>query len=343
MAIHLEDEASASPPGPALEYAKHEGPSRRQFSLLILLVFLNTLMFAAFVCLPAVTPAAKQAWADYQQRKAQKQKEQQRQAVLAQVKTYMPPANQVVYEEDPAEIQKLFAASTDWTTGRVQNNSAPEYPSDPLEPILRSAPQPLSQLQATANDMIGGAFAHVGIPFVHARQDPNGREHLVCVTIWPQVNVKFVRREESGDTYRYVYDLKRSLYFTAYAVPPDGSTRTRTIMFLDQSGDNDGRVMYTVGLKNFISGSQLSGGQPQTLHRSILRVLAGQPDASDPTHFSIPYILDGKPGVIDGFLRANGRVMLQPRDGQFTKWEDANTYRWELAAPPTTRPIDSKN
>ena len=47
MTLHVEDEASASP-GRALEYAKHEGPSRRQFSLLILLVFLNTLMKEMF-------------------------------------------------------------------------------------------------------------------------------------------------------------------------------------------------------------------------------------------------------------------------------------------------------
>ena len=98
-------------------------------------------------------------------------------------------------------------------------------------------------------------------------------------------------------------------------------------------------MTYTVASDQPIRGSTLSGGEPQTLHRSILRVLAGQPDPADGTHFTIPYILNGKPGVIDGRLRANGRVMLEPREGQFLRWASANTYHWELALTPTTRPV----
>lgn len=39
-----------------------------------------------------------------------------------------------------------------------------------------------------------------------------------------------------------------------------------------------------------------------------LRVLAGQPDPRDPSHFTIRYDLNGQPGVIDGWLDA-GRVV----------------------------------
>ena len=336
MSLHLEeDTAPATAP---IDYAKPQGPTRRQFSLLLLLVFLNTVMFAAFFCLPAISPIVRQTWADYQVRKAEKQKEQQRQAMLRQVKTYVAPANQVIYEEDPVEIQKLFAASSDWTGGRVQNSSSPEYPSTPLAPILREAPPPLKQLQTVAHDMIGGAFSHRGIPFVHARKDPSGRDYLVCVTMWPQVNVKSARREESADAYRYVFDLNRNLYFTAYAVPADGSPRNSTVMFFEEPGENHGRVTYTVLRDKPVYNQTLSGGEARTLHRSILRVLAGQPDPADATHFTIPYVLNGKPGVIDGRLRANGRVMLEPREGQFLNWSNANTYHWELAPTPTTRP-----
>jgi hypothetical protein len=191
-------------------------------------------------------------------------------------------------------------------------------------------------LQTAARDMIGGAFPQTGVPFVHARRDPNGREHLVCVAVSPTVYAHFVRREESAHTFRYVYDLKRNLYFTAYAVPADGSPRTHTVMYVEQPGVNHGRVTYTVSTENR-PGAVLSGGEPQTLQRSLLRILAGQPDPNDPTHFTIPYVLDGKPGVIDGFLRANGRVMLEPREGQFLRWANANAYHWELAETPTTR------
>ena len=335
MPLHVdEDAAPASAP---LDYAKPQGPSRRQFSLLLLLVFINTVMFAAFFCLPAVSPIVKQTWADYQKRKAEQQKEQQRQALLQQVKTYAAPANQVIYEEDPTEIQKLYAESSDWSTGRVQTNTAPSYPPGPIAPIIRVAPPPLAQLQKTANDMIGGAFSHYGVSFVHARKDPTGREYLVCVTTLPQLTASFVRREESGQTYRYVYDLKRDLNLTAYAVPADGSPRTITIMNLDEPAENHGRVTYTVA-SDKPQPSTLTGGTPEILSRSLLRILSGQPDPADPSHFTIPYVLNGKPGVIDGYLRANGRVMLQPREGQFLRWSNANSYHWELSQTPTTRP-----
>ena len=336
MPLHADEDVPAT--GPSLDYAKPQGPSRRQFSLLLLLVFINTVMFAAFFCLPAISPIVKQTWADYQKRRTEQQKQQQRLAMLQQVKTYVAPTNQVVYEEDPAEIQKLYAESSDWTAGRVVTSTAPNYPSGPVAPILRAAPPPLAQLQATAHDMIGGVFAHYGVAFVHARKDPTGREYLVCVTTSPQVNALFVRREESAETYRYVFDLKRNFDFAAMAVPASGAPRTHIQMHLDVPGDSDGRVTYTVRSDKARSGSTLSGGEPQTLHRSFLRIHAGQPDPADPSHFTIPYVLNGKPGVIDGYLRANGRVMLEPREGQFLRWSSANSYRWELPATPTTRP-----
>ena len=332
------DEAPIPATAP-IDYAKPQGPTRRQFSLLLLLVFINTVMFAAFFCLPAISPIVKQTWADYQKRRAEQQKQQQRLAMLQQVKTYVAPANQVIYEEDPAEIQKHYAESSDWMAGRVQTATSPDYPSGPVAPILRAAPPPLAQLQATAHDMIGGVFARYGVVFVHARKDPTGREYLVCVTTSPQINVLFVRREESAETYRYVFDLKRNLDFAAMAVPASGPPRTHIQMHLDVPGDSDGRVTYTVRSDKARSGSTLSGGEPQTLHRSHLRVLAGQPDPADASHFTIPYVLNGKPGVIDGYLRANGRVMLEPRDGQFLRWSNANSYDWELSQTPTTRPV----
>jgi hypothetical protein len=134
-----------------------------------------------------------------------------------------------------------------------------------------------------------------------------------------------------------VYDLKRSIYLTSYAVPADGLPRTQTIMYLADPGDH-GRLAYLIS-PDKASVPTLAGGEPQTLHRSILRILAGQPDPEDATHFMIPYVLNGKPGVIDGYIRPDGRVMLEPREGRFLRWSNASNYTWELSSVPTTQPI----
>ena len=45
----------------------------------------------------------------------------------------------------------------------------------------------------------------------------------------------------------------------------------------------------------------------------ILRLLAGQADASDASHFTVRYTLDGREGVIDGWLKDDGTILLEPR------------------------------
>ena len=45
----------------------------------------------------------------------------------------------------------------------------------------------------------------------------------------------------------------------------------------------------------------------------FVRLLAGQADANDPSHFTIDYAVGDQPGVIDGWLKDDGRVLLEPR------------------------------
>ena len=44
-----------------------------------------------------------------------------------------------------------------------------------------------------------------------------------------------------------------------------------------------------------------------------LRIYAGQPDLNDESHFTIPYEIDGKTDVIDGWLMPDDSVKLEPR------------------------------
>ena len=53
-----------------------------------------------------------------------------------------------------------------------------------------------------------------------------------------------------------------------------------------------------------------SKARPRTL---ALRWYAGQCDPSDDSHFTINFQLDGKPGVLDGWLRNDDTIRLQLR------------------------------
>jgi len=51
------------------------------------------------------------------------------------------------------------------------------------------------------------------------------------------------------------------------------------------------------------------------LDTGLLRLYAGQPDPADPSHFTIGYDMNGKPGTIDGWLENDRSVEIQVRDG----------------------------
>ena len=45
-----------------------------------------------------------------------------------------------------------------------------------------------------------------------------------------------------------------------------------------------------------------------------LRLFAGQPDPNDASHFTIDYVLGDQKGVIDGWLKEDGSVLLEKRE-----------------------------
>jgi len=45
----------------------------------------------------------------------------------------------------------------------------------------------------------------------------------------------------------------------------------------------------------------------------VLRVFAGRRDPSDASHFTIEFSVSGRAGVIDGWLKEDGSVLLEPR------------------------------
>jgi hypothetical protein len=56
-----------------------------------------------------------------------------------------------------------------------------------------------------------------------------------------------------------------------------------------------------------------SGGMELPHREGVLRVLPGQIDPADPSHFTIPYTVDGQAGTIDGWLKDDDKILLEPR------------------------------
>jgi hypothetical protein len=70
-----------------------------------------------------------------------------------------------------------------------------------------------------------------------------------------------------------------------------------------------------------LSEGKFSGGYPV---RGAVKVFGGQPDAADHSHFTIAYTVNGRRGVIDGWLRDDGTVDLRVREGSADMYPAAN-------------------
>jgi hypothetical protein len=86
----------------------------------------------------------------------------------------------------------------------------------------------------------------------------------------------------------------------------------------------------------FTPGAGTAGGQVKLEQRNRLRVFAGQPDATDPSRFTIAYDVDGTPGILRGRLKDDDTIELRPSTGKLVG------DRWHPATQPATLPAEGK-
>lgn len=99
---------------------------------------------------------------------------------------------------------------------------------------------------------------------------------------------------------------------------PDG---TRVLLAVDLTPSSPWssateREVLTLHVRTFVTDSGGSSSPRQVVdtvasvpvHDAKLRILAGTPDADDPTHFTIPYVIENRstPMIIEGWVRADG-------------------------------------
>jgi hypothetical protein len=318
----VEQESRASRP---LDYDRTKGGvSRRQFRFLLFLTLINTILLTGYIVGPSASGLIKGGWNEFQARRALRKQEQKREAFLNQLRTYTAPADQVVYEENPLLAAKLLNGSAAFTT----------IPTDP-DSIMHLTPQPwqppvhikdagvLPQLRQTVQNPLRGPTL-----FLHARRTPAGEERIVWVLIHAEQQLLYTstnesRRELQAHTNRtiaaFVLEPGRMEVFTGgtWVIPKTPSLKTTVTWTRGANWENGSVAINPAGL---------------------FRFYAAQPNARDPSHFTIDYALDGQRNTIDGYLKNDDSVQLIPRAGRIVSQSSEGQIWDPFAAPATTQP-----
>ena len=343
---------STQPAVPALQYdARPPGITRRQMSYFLLLLTINTMLFAGFICLPTVSPMVKDWWADYQKRREQNKqaaaKAAKVQAALAECLAYSVPPDTMVYAEGAQDAAKMLT-----TDGRARSllseppMVSPEggrYGGNATRQLLVNTvwQPPVRRQRAAAIEnwmtaLLGNM--HPSVPpetatvFLGEMKTPGGNRRLVCVSLAvDQKIIQFEGREGTLRSYRYELDTRRLLGAAVFD-PQKAGPPVHTAMVIHEPP----------GQRTIIPPPPDDPSltpPPRTIKPNVTwRIFAGQIDPADASHLTIGYEIDGKAGVIDGRLNDGDRLMFTPRTGGLMSWTNSSEYVWDLGVALTTRP-----
>jgi hypothetical protein len=322
--------------GPPLAYKTDTGTvTVRGFRLLLALTLLNTTLLGTIVLGPQLFPFLRQQWTQWRNERATRRAEaaalQARLALQQQCLTYTVPARTVVYEENPAEAEKILR---DGGAGFVPAWGTTSAPTGWIPPVQAVMPKLFMDYQAAV--FRSPNSQSLPLLFLHERTTPGGVKHVVVVYLSSSTQFTAMREAGggAGEVSQVVTTQSKSRELLATAFPAGaGGPRAARSEFM-RAGvplvlpDTAEREVQR------INGGPGRGKPEPVDYGNVLRIFAGQPDPNDPTHFTIDYQLDGRDGVIDGWLKDDA-VELRPREG---KWIFDGTERWKLT-PPATRPV----
>lgn len=288
--------------------------TRGQFRLLLLLTLIQVVMTAQSNYAPGFTAWIKSAWAEHQRAAAHRAAVKKNLADLQQCLAYSEPGDKVVWEEDPAGAAKLLDA------GGYQAIA----PYDRNQSTLSSAVPPMARAdlphfipESVYEDLGLSPGNESAVVFLHGRHAPGQPDRLVVVCIHGMFQSTESggghQPDESFDGFFYKW---QNFVATSLDTHSDDGTPTP-----DAAGHT------SLALQPSQGGTEMPAhwspatqpGNPGTLtvqYKQQLRVYAGQADPADASHFTINYDLDNQPGVIDGWLKPDGSVVLQPRAGK---------------------------
>lgn len=326
---------------PALEYehASARFATRRQFRWLLALLLLNLLITLQTAYWPGLVGSFKSHWSDYQQHRRQR-------AARQQVMALTQPPSHIVWDENPETAAALLAA-TGYKPIRVESLERYPFLSNwPRGAAANIPPAADSFYRDQFNPTYHHAFPNLGgqrvvepdesaLILMHAFRTPAGEDRLVYVYVQGKLNLNRTSlpaaqtgprpdRVPIESPFSATVHKELSIIAVPCRLPAPGEDALPTPLFDERTTlvihpDSDPReVRWT--------WTPPAAGQPEQirlLDGGHLRLFAGQPDPADPTHFTIRYDFDGRPGTIHGHLKPTGTVDLHPDHGTLvgTRWD----------------------
>jgi hypothetical protein len=310
--------------------------SVRGFRLFLALTLLNTALLASMAVGPQLFTSVGQVWQQWKDARAESSRVRDVQAGLQACRTFSAPASTVVYEEDPDRALKLVTGASAAYETVAHAPSTSDAPPGWVAPVKARSPEAYGRFMEAVQGKQASTGREVAVLFLHERTAPSGTRYVVAVVF--DMDTDFNRSKVDGPgkgaevtfhqyKQRYVAALRRPV---GAAPTPGNQSGTEDISRLTL-GLPDGATRPVASVR---VGAPLEEMKPID-YGNRLRLFAGQPDVADASHFTIAYELDGRPGVIDGWLRDDG-IDLRPREGE--RVYTANGPVWKLTPPTATRP-----
>lgn len=225
-----------------------------------------------------------------------------------QCMAYAPPADRVVYEEDPRRAAALQAQDPAYVSVTVFDlpTSLPTKPNG--QPPVQYAERLWAEYNAGLwypGPSSAGPSSPRTVAFLHERTTPSGKRCLVAVELSAQVH-----RVAPGR-----WGIFRVLASSSFE---EGSALESSPLPATETLHIDVDAAYPP--------EPLRQPSDAFVPPAPLRLYAGQADPIDPSRFTIPYEMNGERGVITGVLEDTGTVQLTPDDGRYERAENAVGY-----------------
>jgi len=336
--------ASPSPPPAALEYDRSGNHvTRGQFRILLVLMFINTVAIVGYLCVPGGTQWARQTWRDFENKRAARAAEKRKadaaakrvadfqKALPAAMKTMKLAGDTPVYTEDGLEAASLLASDAAYQTVPFERHGMDM--SLWQAAVGRGA---LPEVTAVYPFIGGNSPTNIGFPaFFQMRKNPAGADRLIFCELNATQQVRSVESDS------FTISAERALTVRLYA--PASATDAPTALAVVQT-DFGQRPGEHAKVKSKGSGS--SGGDGSAVKtQQTFRLLSGVADPSDPTRFTIPYVINGARGVFAIRIVEGDQLAVEPSDGRIAERSGSGrrvTQQWDPSASPAVRVSESR-
>ncbi len=287
---------------------------------MLLLTLINTVMLGVYVVGPGLNGCARQQWADFQRRQAERKVQAQRAIVRAaylpaqqQCMDYLAPPGTLLYAEDPDGIGRLMAAGP---VNQICQFDTINRPKEMVSvPVGALAPPFTASMPTTVTvpDTLfhsGPLFnqPHTTMLVLHQCRTAAGVRLVVvyvsCSQNCSELVHSSINKYGSDDSLFCNYALRTNRQLVGVALKPATSDADLAVL-------SDCSLFLNAGA-TLITNSGQQKGNVTVDYAGQLRLFAGQPDPTDPARFHIPYEFDAVGGFIDGRLTVDDQIQLAP-------------------------------